>query len=286
MSKKTILILGSGGMCGHIFYKYLNSLNKYKIYDIARTKVNPNTIVLDIKKEFYILETAIKEFMHPDIIINCVGILVKESEQNPENAIWINSYFPHFLEDVTRGTQTKIIHLSTDCVFNGQGTGYYQDTDEPNGVGVYARSKALGEINNGKDLTVRMSIIGPELKKTGTGLFSWFLSQKGQVKGYNGVYFNGISTLELARAMDKIIDSNITGLYHLAPNYKIDKYSLLCLFQKIWDKTDISIVPDNELMQDKSLLNSDRQILGYQMPFSYEEMLIDLKEYMDETRPV
>ena len=209
-----------------------------------------------------------------------LGILVKASENDPENAIFVNSYFPNWLAKITKNTQTKIIHLSTDCVFSGK-TGYYLDTDEPDGTGVYSRSKALGEIVNNKDLTVRMSIIGSELKKGGSGLFSWFLRSKGTVKGYSGALWNGLTTLELAKAIDALIGSDIVGLYQLAPTYSISKYALLKLIKEIWKKKNVKIIPDLGLIQNKTLVNSKQQIPNYVMPDSYRTMLQEYKDYLD-----
>jgi dTDP-4-dehydrorhamnose reductase len=278
---KKILILGSNGMAGHCIYNYLKSLNKYDIYATRQkdSDESQHIYACNVKSQLYFLEPLIKR-IQPDIIINCIGILVKASEDNSETAIFINAYFPHWLEKITKNTQTKIIHLSTDCVFDGK-KGNYLDTDIPDGIGFYARSKALGEIINKKDLTLRMSIIGKELKIDGTGLFEWCLRQEGVISGYSKAYFNGISTLELVKAIDKLIESNIIGLYQLAPNYKINKYHLLQLLQKIWNKQNITIHPDSSLDQDKTLINSEPPIPNYIMPSSYEIMLKEYKEYLD-----
>ena len=271
---KKILILGSNGMAGHTIFSYLSSLNKYEIITVARKMADYS---IDIEKNLDYLEDIIlyDEF---DIIINCIGKLVKASEQDPENAIWINSYFPHWLSKNTKG---KVIHLSTDCVFSGK-KGHYKDTDIADGIGIYARSKVLGELNTKKDLTIRMSIIGNELKKEGSGLFEWFMRQKGTIKGFSECFWSGITCLELAKAIDKLINSDITGLYQLAPNYKISKYNLLNLIKAIWNKQDITILKDCSVKHDKSLINSDKLIPNYKMPISYTTMLEEMKEEIEK----
>jgi dTDP-4-dehydrorhamnose reductase len=279
---KKILILGSGGMAGSAIYKYLTSLNKYEIYDIVRDRINDSTIVLDVKEDWSLLEANIT-WIHPNVIINCIGILVKDSETNPANAIYLNSYFPHWLENITKDTNTKIIHLSTDCVFKGdKENGGYSDKDIPDGVGFYSRSKALGEIINKKDLTIRMSIIGSELKGTGSGLFSWFLRQKGTVNGYSEAFWGGGTTLWLAQNIDKMINSEITGLYQLAPEYKISKYDLLELIKVIWNRLDITLFPNNNLKQDKTLINSNRENFIPYNPIDYKSMLLEYKQWIDK----
>ena len=281
---KKILIIGSAGMAGHTIYEYLYRTNKYDLYDTRQEwNGNDKTYSINVRTSPELLQYRIEE-IKPDIIINCVGILVKESEEHPTRAIWLNSYFPHWLEKITEDTSAKIIHLSTDCVFSGK-RGMYKDSDVPDGVGFYSKSKQLGEVVNKKDLTIRMSIIGDELKKNGSGLFSWFLRQEGRVNGYANVYWNGLTTLELAKAIDKLIDSDITGLYQLAPTYQISKCDLLLLLRRIWKAEKItSIYPDFSVTQDKTLVNSDRPIPNYKMPFSYSQMLQEYKDWIYANR--
>ena len=266
-----ILILGSRGMVGHTIYDYLKSLNKYEIVTMARTNADYNFDIIENPQN--ILD-IIKDNQY-DIIINCIGLLVKASENCPAEAIYVNGYFSHLLEEITKNTNTKVVHLSTNCVFK-EDRGSYLDTDIPDGDSWYSKSKALGELNNKKDLTVRMSIIGTELKG-GTGLLEWTLRQKGIVKGFKNCFWNGITTYCLAQNIDKMIESNVVGLYQLAPNYKIDKYNLLKFIQLIWDKKDIDIVPNEEIKKDSTLINSYRDNFQPIFPESYLKMLLELK---------
>ena len=94
----------------------------------------------------------------------------------------------------------------------------------------YARNKALGEVVNEMDLTIRTSIIGPELKHNGTGLLDWFLKQTNDIKGYSKAYWSGVTTLELAKAIHEFIKQDIHGLFQLCPDEKISKYDLLNIF--------------------------------------------------------
>ena len=269
---KKIMILGADGMAGHTVVDYLNNTHKYKIYTVGRTNSN-DIVIKDIETDLNVLDFRVKCY-NPDIIINGIGMLVKACSDNPAKAIFINGYFPHWLSK----QKAKVIHLSTDCVFSGN-KGTYRDTDEKDGVGQYAKVKAIGEIVNDKDLTIRMSIIGKELKENGSGLFDWFLRQKGTITGYDKTYWTGITTLELAKAIDKLIDSDITGLYQLAFPYKISKYELIQLIAKIWKKTDIKIKRDVSNIHDKSLINSSKSIPNYKLPISYKKMLEEYYAY-------
>ena len=116
-------------------------------------------------------------YIKPDYVINCVGVLIKGSKESIENAIYINAYFPHMLERILHNTTGKLIHISTDCVFSGE-KGQYADNDPKDALDTYGMTKNLGEVVNTKDITLRTSIIGPELKNNGEGLFHWIYSQK------------------------------------------------------------------------------------------------------------
>lgn len=252
MHKKRILILGSGGMAGHMIAAYFRSLNKYNVMCTARSN-DRDALVVDIETDLKFLKSLIGN-TQPNIIINCVGVLIKYCEDYPEKAMRINGQFPHWLEDLTKNTDVKIIHLSTDCVFDGE-RGNYGEGDVCSGVGPYAASKIAGEIINDKDLTLRLSIIGSELKKDGSGLYEWFMRQENSVYGYRYCFWNGITTLELAKQIDKIIDYTLTGIYHLVPNFKISKLKLLEEMARVWCK-EIQIISVDEPMQNKTLVNN------------------------------
>ena len=212
----------------------------------------------------------------PDIILNCIGVLIKGSKEHPDNAILINAWFPHLLKKLSDEVGAKLIHISTDCVFSGK-KGNYTETDFRDADDVYGRSKSLGEIINNKDLTLRTSIIGPELKENGEGLFHWFMRQHGQVNGFNTAIWGGVTTLELAKAIDVAITQGTTGLVQLSNGTGISKYDLLHLFRKIWNKQDIEILPFDGNGIDKSIAKSEK--FDYVVP-GYEEMLREQYDWM------
>ena len=279
MGKKKLLLLGATGMAGHVAYYYLNETGKYEITNVVyRHKLTNGSILLDItdKSATEILIRDIK----PDIILNCVGILIKGSQLYPDNAIYINAYFPHLLERLAAEVNAKLIHISTDCVFSGL-KGNYSETDIRDADDTYGKSKGLGEVVNDKDLTIRTSIVGPELKVNGEGLFHWFMHQEGEVNGYLEAYWGGVTTLELVKAINMAIEENITGLVHLTNGDKISKYELLKLFKEIWTKDNIVIKPYNGKSVDKSLKKSEKFMFKVS---SFQEMLAQQREWMLEHR--
>ena len=170
-----VLILGSTGLIGHQVYNYLNSTKKYKMFNLSfRKKLNKETIICNVRNEKKI--TEIIKSTRPDVIVNCIGILIKGSNSNPENAIFLNSYLPHFLMNLANTINSKLIHISTDCVFSGIKKDSYIENDFKDGIDTNAKSKGLGEIINMNHLTLRTSVIGPELKTDGEELFHWFIT--------------------------------------------------------------------------------------------------------------
>lgn len=275
MTKKKILLFGATGMAGHMAYYYLQSIGKYNIVNVVyRTKLTDDSIVIDVTNSKEV-EKVVNN-IRPDLILNCIGVLIKGSNEHPDNAILINAWFPHFLKKLSDNINAKLIHISTDCVFSGK-KGSYTESDFCDADDVYGRSKALGEIINQKDLTIRTSIIGPELKLNGEGLFHWFMNQKGQINGYQTAIWGGVTTLELAKAIDAAITQDVCGLIQLSNGIGITKYDLLGLFRTIWNCQNVDIVPYNGNGVDKSIVKSMK--FDYIVP-SYEKMLHEQFEWM------
>jgi dTDP-4-dehydrorhamnose reductase len=212
-----------------------------------------------------------------DAVINAIGILNQDAENNKDEAVLLNSYLPHFLVKITKNTKTKIIHMSTDCVFSGK-KGSYLENSLRDGETFYDRSKALGEIDNEKDLTFRNSIIGPDISGNGIGLFNWFMKQSGTISGYTKAIWTGVTTLTLAKAMEKALEDNLTGLYNLVNNETINKCELLKLFNKYMKNNELIIEENDVLALDKSLVNT-RKDFDFQVP-SYEDMVREMKEWV------
>lgn len=273
---KKVAVIGCNGMAGHIVKTYLENLDIYDVWGVARGVESKNKLInLDVSDTIE-LERIIEENSF-DVVVNCIGLLNKTAEDNPELAIWFNSYFPHFLSALGKKHQFKLIHISTDCVFSGK-EGAYTEESFKNGIGYYAQSKALGEVINTSDLTFRTSIIGPELKQNGIGLFHWFMNQKDEIAGFTEAFWSGVTTIELAKAINEAIQQELTGLYQLVNNTKICKYDLVNEFNRIFRQNDVVIRPKSDYKSDKSLINS-RTDFDYTVP-SYTVMIEEMNEWM------
>ncbi|GAC44147.1 dTDP-4-dehydrorhamnose reductase [Paenibacillus popilliae ATCC 14706] len=230
-----------------------------------------------------ILVEKLLESVRPDLIVNCVGLLNDVAGQSELEAYRINGLLPHQLAEWAKREGGRLIHISTDCVFSGT-KGNYEELCVPDGTSVYSRTKALGEVQMKPHLTIRTSIIGPEIRASGIGLFQWFMNQKGLVKGYVNVLWNGVTTLELSKfihhAMEK--ESQLSGLVHLTAAEVISKYELLQLIQCIFEKWDVTILPDEAVVHNRTL-NSTRSDLCYKAR-GYSKMLEELSDWMG-TKP-
>lgn len=274
---KKVLVIGSKGMAGHMIKEYLTQKG-YDVYGTFREKEEKNLEA----NEFYLdafdkekLEEILKK-VKPDFVINCIGILNQFAENNPDIAIYVNGYFPHYLDRLSEKYGYKLIHITTDCVFSGK-KGNYTEDDFRDADSYYGRSKAIGEVNNNRTLTFRTSIIGPDINKDGIGLFNWFMKQEGKIRGYSNVFWSGVTTLELAKAIESSFGQNISGLIHLVNNEKISKYDLLKLFSKYMNK-DIEIEKYEDYFSDKSLIRT-KEDFSYKVP-KYEKMIEELSEWI------
>lgn len=272
-----LLILGGEGMAGHIIKEYFKGKTQYEVFSTSRNEQDDSSIFLDVLDSKSVEELI--ESMKPDIVINCIGILNDHASNNPMLALQVNSLLPHQLAKLTERHQGKLIQISTDCVFSGK-KGDYTEDDLPDGTSVYSQTKRWGEVIDNKHLTIRTSIIGPELKEDGIGLFLWFMKQSGEIKGYEKVLWNGVTTLELAKATEEMIKHSVTGLYHLGSDIKISKYSLLKLIQEVFKKDDVRIIPDDNIVLDRTIKNT-RTDFHYPIP-TYEKMLVELRNWMED----
>ena len=275
--KKKVLILGGTGMLGHTLFTQLSLQKNLDVYATARTPRGlPLWFFPDLVKKIRAdvdadnFDTIIRAFasIQPHIVINCIGLIKQlPIASDPLSAITINSLLPHRISMICRSAGARMIHISTDCVFDGK-KGNYTETDPSNADDLYGRSKFLGEVAYPPHcLTLRTSIIGHELKGK-LGLIEWFLAQKGRVRGFTHAIYSGFPTVELAHIITEYIlpNKDLNGVYHVSSD-PISKYDLLKLVARKYDKK-IEIEPYNGFRQDRSLDSSlFRRLTGYMPPF-------------------
>ena len=287
--KRRILILGAGGMLGHklcqlyenkydIFYTVRADFEKYEKFDIfKKNKMIEGVDVLNFEKI-----TNVIEKVSPDVLINCVGIIKQLKEANdPILSIKINSLLPHQLSNICRKINTRFIHISTDCVFNGK-KGMYTEDSSSDAEDLYGRTKFLGEVDVEGNLTLRTSIIGRELE-TENGLIEWFLNNKNsKISGFKKAIYTGFTTMALSKVISDIIDNrlDVSGMWQVSSD-PIDKYELLCLVKDIFN-LNVEIDMDTKFALDRSLDSSHfRNKTGF-VPPTWEDMI---KEMANDLTP-
>lgn len=284
-----ILILGGDGMLGHQLLRHLRErhdvrvtlkLNR-EVYEACRL-LEPDTAFygVDMKQTDSLLR-VLAEF-RPEAVVNAVGIIKQRSEAKAvAPSLEINSLLPHRLALLCRTIEARLIHFSTDCVFSGR-KGRYRETDQPDAEDLYGRTKLLGEVMEPHCVTLRTSMIGPELSRK-SGLLEWFLAQRGQtVKGFTRAIFSGFPTTELARIVELVLTAvpTIHGLYHVAAQ-PISKYDLLTLVRDrlnfpVTIERDVTFECDRSL--DASRFHQDTRY----SPPAWEVMIDDMVHHMTE----
>lgn len=270
-----ILVLGCNGMLGHMVSLYFKEQGYDTIGFARRKSPHVDTIVGDANDAHFLNRIIKQESFYA--IVNCIGILNNDAEENKSKAVYLNAFLPHYLCDITANADTKIVHISTDCVFSGK-RGQYTEYDYCDGETFYARSKALGEIKDNKNLTIRTSIVGPDPNPNGIGLLNWFMKQDHAVNGYVNVLWNGQTTLQLAKTIEWALGSGLTGLHNIVPKCYVNKYQLLMLFNQYLRKHKILVTPITNVVSNKTLATGCD--LSLSLP-SYESMIQELAQWTD-----
>jgi dTDP-4-dehydrorhamnose reductase len=269
-----VLVLGVTGMLGNAVFRWFSQSEGFNVRGSARSSrslaalpsaLTPQVVCgVDVESPDSLAQLFAQT--KPDVVINCVGLVKQlDNADDPLAAIPINALLPHRLARLCAVAGARLIHMSTDCVFDGR-QGRYTETDMSNAQDLYGRSKFLGEVDYPHAVTLRTSIIGHELGSH-HGLVDWFLAQKQGVRGFTRAVFSGLPTVELARVMRDFVIPNpgLRGVYHVSAE-PIDKYALLQLLAQVYGKTT-PIEIDDKLVIDRSLDSTRfQQTTGYQPP--------------------
>jgi len=262
-----ILLFGSNGMLGGYIKSYLGK--KYYLIPLTRKDLD-----IGITSEESILDKIRSLVDKNDVIINSAGI-IKQRNYNSIELIKVNSIFPHLLAKIKEEIGCKVIHITTDCVFDGK-VGSYQETSFHNCLDEYGKSKSLGE--NPKVTNIRTSIIGEE-KDNKLSLVEWLKSNSGlQINGYTNHIWNGVTCLELCRVIEDVIEKGKywDGTRHIFSPREISKFELVSIINEIYE-LNIKILPAESQEQIKRNLISTQ---NYPLEISdIREQIKRMKEY-------
>lgn len=269
-----ILVLGISGMLGNAMFRVLSENGGHEVWGTARSNAVQkhfaaplaSRVVAGVDVENPDSLAMVLEQIRPDVVVNCIG-LVKQflQAEDPLQALPINAMLPHRLARYCALLDARLVHISTDCVFNGA-RGAYRETDISNAEDLYGKSKYIGEVAYPHTITLRTSIIGHELASH-HGLIEWFLTQAGSVHGYRRALFSGLPTVELSRVVRDVVlpHPQLSGVFHVA-SAPIAKYDLLKLVAQVYGKV-IEIEPDDSISINRTLLADRFQAAtGYAAP--------------------
>lgn len=259
--KQIVMVLGAEGMLGHQVARVFKEHPGYKTIPVAGHAPQGQWHIFDEHS--------------PDVVINCIGVTARHPDFADSSKVFAaNSVLPHrLLAECTR-IRARLIHISTDCVFLGD-KGGYTEKDAPSAIDIYGISKMLGEVDAPNALTIRTSLIGPELHHQ-RGLLEWFLAQKDLVTGYRRSIFSGLTTLEFAKVLRDFIAPSPTlhGIFHVGGE-AINKYDLLRQIHIAYGLTTILARGEGPAI-DRSLDSRRfRVCTGYAVP-SWHQMIREM----------
>lgn len=280
-----LLVLGGTGMLGSTLVRELGRAPEIELYasvrGVASLPTDMRNLLGDRVLELDVLDDGrrqqLLDAVRPDVVVNAIGV-VKQAPEVADHVVTvrINSLLPHQLAHECDAVGARLVHVSTDCVFSGQ-RGLYRETDTPDPVDFYGRSKLVGEVG-GRHLTLRTSIIGTEIKRH-SSLLSWFLAQDGTtVRGFDRAIYSGVTTVEFARFLREVVlvAPELSGLYQLSST-PISKYDLLHLVADVYGWTG-EIVRDDDFACDRSMSGDLLAAATCYRPPLWPEMITRLRQ--------
>ena len=197
-----------------------------------------------------VLERLLDE-VQPAVILHCAAIANLETcESQPELARQVNAQLPGDLARLCAARDIRLVHLSTDAVFDGT-RGDYTEDDAPNPLSVYARTKYKGELNvleaDPDALIVRVNFYGWSLSgsRSLAEFFFYHLRDGKQVRGFTDVHFCPLVVNDLAEILLEMVDRRLRGVYHVVSSQSISKYEFGCAIARWFDLNDRLIKPSS-----------------------------------------
>lgn len=267
-----IFVLGANGMLGRYVYTYFKSQG-FRVMSVNRGHVNAITMTED-QIGTKLRQMGLKE---NDIVINCIGLIKQRPNVTTIDFIKINSIFPLMLANICEKKNVRLIHPTTDCVYDGL-DGSYNEKSPHNAMDIYGKSKSMGEPENAT--VIRTSIIGEELYNK-LSFVEWVKSNEGKsVYGFVNHFWNGITCLEFCKVCKQIIEKNIywNGVFHLSSPLAVTKYKMVEMVSDVYN-LNVTIRPK------ETPAKCDRSITSYVTTgieiSDLQTQIEEMKEYTD-----
>lgn len=272
-----ILILGASGLIGSTITRFLQRQVAFEVHAASRDCQSKKYVCPHNCDMSYANLKKLLEEIRPDFVVNCVGLTKHLASEKSDSYLFPNILVPLSLKRLKSHYSFSLIQVSSDCVFSGTDAPY-TDVAQPDALDNYGATKAIAETILAFDaMILRTSTVGHE-HTSNYGLVDWFLSQSGSVYGYKRAFFNGVTTLTLAKLIHKLLGSKDgfqTGIYNVASD-RISKYDFLCLLRDKYD-VKVTIIPEEKTSIDRCLVQS-QHINRYQSHGSWLGQISDMKE--------
>jgi dTDP-4-dehydrorhamnose reductase len=292
---RPVVVLGTTGMIGSTVSKYLAETQS-KVIEVNRSHfaiaARNELINFDVLNDD--VSWLVSQIPSNSTVLNLIGLIrhkIHENDQQSiEDAKIVNTTFSQKLVNESKKQGIKVIQIATDCIFSGK-TGMYSEKSPADPVDVYGKTKYEGEIHSSNLMTIRVSVIGNEIKGY-FELMDWVMKQKpnAEVRGFRNHLWNGITSLHFA-IVDAVIHKNLfaSGTFHIVPENLVSKLELVTMIASISGRNDLKILEtlDSESV-NRSLSTAFPhfnsmiwQSAGYESPPTIRSML---EEYFDWSR--
>jgi dTDP-4-dehydrorhamnose reductase len=237
---KKIYITGITGLLGvNLAYKLKN---KYQIIGADLVSMNmPDVTIetfdlLDTKN----LEDNISKHKVDFLIHTAAAVNVDMCEENAEFAEKINSSLTKTITEICLKNKIKMIYISTDAVFDGKSERLYAEEDVVKPINVYSKTKYYGErcvLGNPDNIVIRTNIYGYNVQeKSSFGEWVLFsLLNNETIHMFEDIYFSPILVNDVADIIDKMIDKDLAGLYHVCATGSISKYEFAMALKSVFE---------------------------------------------------
>ena len=225
-----ILITGASGLLG--LNMALDSISKWHVIGVDRSTLN-NT-PFELLKADLLDEGAVDDVLkraRPDWVINCAAMAdIDVCEEQPVMAHLANTELPARLAKACAGRGIRLVHISTDAVFDGKKDGFYTEDDAPNPINVYSKTKFESERavlrNNPNAIVARVNFYGWSLsgRRSLAEFFHNNLTNNKSMSGFTDIIFCPMFVGHTSRLLLAMLEKGLTGLYHVVGSQAMSKY--------------------------------------------------------------
>ncbi len=245
-----VFITGAYGQLGLALHHLMSGQDRYVVYRTDAVRSDEGIVhALDITDEAAVLK-AVEEF-RPDIIINCAAMTAVDlCETEQEKAYRINALGTKYLAQAANHCGAKLVHVSTDYVYDGQKDKPYIESDATNPISVYGRTKLEGELFAleicPKTFILRTAWVYGEGKNFVKTMLR--LAETGNpIRVVKDQFGSPTSALELAKVLLFLMDTDSYGIYHTTCEGSTSWYEFAVrIFQLAGKDVQVTAIPTSE----------------------------------------